>query len=178
MLSSRAGIFRYHYQPAGVVSGDYCDLIKGKDGELYFVMADVSGKGVAAAMLSSNLRAIFRSLIPSVWHRRTDDARQSSVPPERVAAAIRHAGLRQSDACRRGRDRQCRTSAGAACQRKRNHGVREHEPAAGHCSTIRSSCPRKNSCTRETRWCSTPTEFPRPMNDGGEEYGLRPLAEP
>jgi sigma-B regulation protein RsbU (phosphoserine phosphatase) len=54
----------YHYQPAGVVSGDYCDLIKGKDGELYFVMADVSGKGVAAAMLSSNLRAIFRSLIP------------------------------------------------------------------------------------------------------------------
>jgi sigma-B regulation protein RsbU (phosphoserine phosphatase) len=54
----------YHYQPAGVVGGDYCDLIVGNDGELYFVMADVSGKGVAAAMLSSNLRAIFRSLIP------------------------------------------------------------------------------------------------------------------
>lgn len=54
----------YHYQPAGVVSGDYCDLIEGRNGELYFVMADVSGKGVAAAMLSSNLRAIFRSLIP------------------------------------------------------------------------------------------------------------------
>ena len=54
----------YHYQPAGVVGGDYCDLISGNDGELNFVMADVSGKGVAAAMLSSNLRAIFRSLIP------------------------------------------------------------------------------------------------------------------
>jgi sigma-B regulation protein RsbU (phosphoserine phosphatase) len=54
----------YHYQPAGVVGGDYCDLIGGNDGELHFVMADVSGKGVAAAMLSSNLRAIFRSLIP------------------------------------------------------------------------------------------------------------------
>ncbi len=54
----------YHYQPAGVVSGDYCDLIGGPNGELYFVMADVSGKGVAAAMLSSNLRAVFRSLIP------------------------------------------------------------------------------------------------------------------
>jgi len=53
----------YHYQPAGVVSGDYCDLIPGNDGELHFVMADVSGKGVAAAMLSSNLRAVFRSLI-------------------------------------------------------------------------------------------------------------------
>jgi sigma-B regulation protein RsbU (phosphoserine phosphatase) len=54
----------YHYQPAGVVGGDYCDLIGGPNGELYFVMADVSGKGVAAAMLSSNLRAVFRSLIP------------------------------------------------------------------------------------------------------------------
>jgi len=54
----------YHYQPAGVVSGDYCDLIEGRGGDLYFIMADVSGKGVAAATLSSNLRAIFRSLIP------------------------------------------------------------------------------------------------------------------
>ncbi|HKD59041.1 MAG TPA: SpoIIE family protein phosphatase [Terracidiphilus sp.] len=55
----------YHYQPAGVVSGDYCDLIEGSDGDLHFVLADVSGKGVAAAMLSSNLRAVFRSLLPS-----------------------------------------------------------------------------------------------------------------
>ena len=54
----------YHYEPAGVVSGDYCDLIEGSHGKLHFVLADVSGKGVAAAMLSSNLRAIFRSLIP------------------------------------------------------------------------------------------------------------------
>jgi sigma-B regulation protein RsbU (phosphoserine phosphatase) len=55
----------YHYQPAGMVGGDYCDLIAGNDGDFYFVMADVSGKGVAAAMLSSNLRAVFRSLIPT-----------------------------------------------------------------------------------------------------------------
>ncbi len=53
----------YHYQPAGMVSGDYCDVIK-EDGHLNFIMADVSGKGVAAAMLASNLRAVFRSLIP------------------------------------------------------------------------------------------------------------------
>jgi sigma-B regulation protein RsbU (phosphoserine phosphatase) len=53
----------YHYQPAGVVGGDYCDLIDDGNGALYFVLADVSGKGVAAAMLSSNLRAVFRSLI-------------------------------------------------------------------------------------------------------------------
>ncbi len=53
----------YHYQPAGMVSGDYCDLIR-ENGHLYFIMADVSGKGVAAAMLSANLRAVFHSLVP------------------------------------------------------------------------------------------------------------------
>lgn len=54
----------YHYQPAGVISGDYCDLISDGKGGLYFILADVAGKGVAAALLSSNLRAMFRALIP------------------------------------------------------------------------------------------------------------------
>jgi sigma-B regulation protein RsbU (phosphoserine phosphatase) len=54
----------YHYRPAGVVSGDYCDLISSGDGGLYFLLADVSGKGIAAALLSANLRAVFRALIP------------------------------------------------------------------------------------------------------------------
>jgi len=54
----------FHYRPVSAVGGDYCDVIRGNNGELYFVMADVSGKGVAAAMLSANLRAVFRSLIP------------------------------------------------------------------------------------------------------------------
>jgi len=53
----------HYYQPANMVSGDYCDVIR-ENGHLYFIMADVSGKGVAAAMLASNLRAVFRSLIP------------------------------------------------------------------------------------------------------------------
>jgi sigma-B regulation protein RsbU (phosphoserine phosphatase) len=53
----------HYYQPASMVSGDYCDVIR-ENGHLYFIMADVSGKGVAAAMLASNLRAVFRSLIP------------------------------------------------------------------------------------------------------------------
>src|SRR6201986_1525589 len=53
----------FYYQPAGIVGGDYCDVIR-ENGHLYFILADVSGKGVAAAMLASNLRAVFRSLIP------------------------------------------------------------------------------------------------------------------
>src|SRR6185436_6447847 len=53
----------YHYQPAGAVSGDYCDLINGQDGSWMFVVGDVSGKGVAASMLMAHLQAMFRTLI-------------------------------------------------------------------------------------------------------------------
>jgi len=53
----------FHYEPAGLVSGDYCDVIH-HDSELYFMVGDVSGKGVAASMLMANLHAMFRVLIP------------------------------------------------------------------------------------------------------------------
>jgi len=53
----------YHYNPAGPVSGDYCDLMSTESGDLYFLIGDVSGKGIAASLLMSRLHAIFRSLI-------------------------------------------------------------------------------------------------------------------
>ena len=53
----------YHYKAAGPVSGDYCDLMSTDSGDLYFLIGDVSGKGVAASLLMSRLHAIFRSLI-------------------------------------------------------------------------------------------------------------------
>jgi sigma-B regulation protein RsbU (phosphoserine phosphatase) len=55
----------YHYEPAGALSGDYCDLVSTDTGDLYFLVGDVSGKGVAASLLMSRLHAIFRSLIGS-----------------------------------------------------------------------------------------------------------------
>jgi len=54
---------RYHYDPAGVVSGDYCDVIDAGPDGLYFMVGDVSGKGVAASMLMAHLHAMFRTLI-------------------------------------------------------------------------------------------------------------------
>ena len=54
----------YHYRPFGIVSGDYCDLIPGPDETLYFLLGDVSGKGVASSMLMANLSATFRTLVP------------------------------------------------------------------------------------------------------------------
>src|SRR5256885_14002924 len=53
----------YHYEPAGPVSGDYCDLVSTDAGDLFFLIGDVAGKGVAASLLMSRLHAIFRSLI-------------------------------------------------------------------------------------------------------------------
>ena len=51
----------YHYAPVGPVSGDYRGLIP-SDGQLFFALGDVSGKGVAASMLMTQLHALFRSL--------------------------------------------------------------------------------------------------------------------
>ncbi len=56
----------YEYRPASLVSGDYCDIIEPEgDEEIIFLVGDVSGKGVAAALLMSYLRAVFRSLLSS-----------------------------------------------------------------------------------------------------------------
>jgi sigma-B regulation protein RsbU (phosphoserine phosphatase) len=54
----------YLYRPAGIVSGDYCDLIPGagEEGKLIFLVGDVTGKGVAASLLMTHLHAMFRAL--------------------------------------------------------------------------------------------------------------------
>jgi sigma-B regulation protein RsbU (phosphoserine phosphatase) len=53
----------YHYEAAGPVSGDICDLIQTEQGDLFFLLGDVSGKGIAASFLMAHLQAIFRSLV-------------------------------------------------------------------------------------------------------------------
>lgn len=54
----------YAYHPAGIVSGDYVDIIE-RGEEFFFLLGDVSGKGMAASLLMSNLHAIFHSLVPT-----------------------------------------------------------------------------------------------------------------
>jgi sigma-B regulation protein RsbU (phosphoserine phosphatase) len=66
----------YRYRPAGPVSGDYCDVLTTPDdkGDLWFAVGDVSGKGIAAALLMAHLSASFRSLI------------ETGLPPEEIVA--------------------------------------------------------------------------------------------
>jgi hypothetical protein len=54
----------HHFAPAGAVGGDILDLIPAVD-RLYFVFADVSGKGIGASLVTAYLHAIFRSLVPT-----------------------------------------------------------------------------------------------------------------
>jgi len=51
-----------HYQPHQMVGGDYYDFIRLNDNEVVFCMADVSGKGVSAALLMSNFQANIRTM--------------------------------------------------------------------------------------------------------------------
>jgi sigma-B regulation protein RsbU (phosphoserine phosphatase) len=50
--------------PAGAVGGDWYDYIPLADGRVALVLADVSGKGMAAALLMSAVRGIVRFLAP------------------------------------------------------------------------------------------------------------------
>lgn len=52
----------YQYNPAGPVSGDFCDFIKLSDGSVLFALGDVSGKGISASLMMSHLHALVRSL--------------------------------------------------------------------------------------------------------------------
>jgi sigma-B regulation protein RsbU (phosphoserine phosphatase) len=53
----------FRFQPAGVVGGDYCDLIPTDDPPgVMFLVGDVAGKGVSASMLATHLHGLFHSL--------------------------------------------------------------------------------------------------------------------
>jgi len=47
--------------PARGISGDYYDVMQFPDGRLSFAIADISGKGISAAILMANLQALLRS---------------------------------------------------------------------------------------------------------------------
>lgn len=51
------------YKPHLNVGGDYIDFFKFTEDKFAFCIADISGKGVAAAMLMANFQAIIQSLI-------------------------------------------------------------------------------------------------------------------
>jgi serine phosphatase RsbU (regulator of sigma subunit)/CHASE1-domain containing sensor protein/anti-sigma regulatory factor (Ser/Thr protein kinase) len=65
----------YHYQPAREVGGDFYDFLRLEEGRLGLVIGDVSGKGIAAALVMANTQSVLRAI-----------ARRGNVPPGHVLA--------------------------------------------------------------------------------------------
>lgn len=65
VLNAKGWEVAYHFAPLGAVSGDYCDVVlpDAGSGDVFFLLGDVSGKGVAASILMGNLHATFRTLL-------------------------------------------------------------------------------------------------------------------
>ncbi len=55
-------------EPSRHVAGDYFDFIYTGESKLYAVMADVSGKGIAASLIMANLQAALKVLVNSGLH--------------------------------------------------------------------------------------------------------------
>ncbi len=76
--------------PAQGISGDYYDILECPDGRIIVALADISGKGISAAILMANLQARFRAIIetlPSLGQvcRKVNDHLYDFTDPERFA---------------------------------------------------------------------------------------------
>lgn len=83
----------YMYDSLGPAGGDYCDLVPVGSESFYFMVGDVAGKGLAAALLMAHLHAAFRALIsPEVTVEelvaRVSRAFYESTPPTHFATLI------------------------------------------------------------------------------------------
>ncbi|HZU27304.1 MAG TPA: SpoIIE family protein phosphatase [Bryobacteraceae bacterium] len=80
--------------PAREVSGDYYDFLETGADSMGFVLADVSGKGIGAALLMASLQSAFRSQVeihphnvPALLHA-VNRLFHESTPPEHYATAF------------------------------------------------------------------------------------------
>lgn len=76
-----------YYQPARAVGGDFYDFIYYPDGKVGFIVADVTDKGVPAALVMATTRSILRAAAERLVHpgqvlARTNDVLQKEIPPK------------------------------------------------------------------------------------------------
>lgn len=78
--------------PASGISGDYYDVMQLPGGRLVFVVADISGKGISAAILMSNVHAVLRTLAEA-GHSPVEVCRQLNSHLYRITEAYRFATI-------------------------------------------------------------------------------------
>ena len=81
------------YKPLREVGGDYFDVIELPANRTLFALADVSGKGIAAALLAANIQALVRSIAsvesnPLALARQINKHLSRYTPSDRFATAV------------------------------------------------------------------------------------------
>ena len=81
------------YKPSREVSGDYFDVIELPANRTLFTLADVSGKGIAAALLAANIQALVRSIAslessPLAMSKQINKHLNRYTPSDRFATAV------------------------------------------------------------------------------------------
>ena len=76
-----------YYQPARAVGGDFYDFIYFPDGQVGFIVADVTDKGVPAALVMATTRTLLRAAAerlttPGAVLTRTNDVLVEEIPPK------------------------------------------------------------------------------------------------
>ena len=76
-----------YYQPARAVGGDFYDFIYFPDGKVGFIVADVTDKGVPAALVMATTRTLLRAAAerlsaPGAVLARTNDVLVQEIPPK------------------------------------------------------------------------------------------------
>ena len=82
-----------YYKPYREVGGDYFDVIELPDNRALFAVADVSGKGMPAALLAANIQALVRSIAnvqpdPYALARQINKHLCRYTPADRFATAV------------------------------------------------------------------------------------------
>jgi len=82
-----------YYQPLREVGGDYFDVIELPANRTLFALADVSGKGIPAALLAANIQALVRSIAsvessPLVLAKQMNGHLSRYTPDDRFATAV------------------------------------------------------------------------------------------
>jgi phosphoserine phosphatase RsbU/P len=81
------------YKPLREVGGDYFDVIELPDNRTLFALADVSGKGIPAALLAANIQALVRSIAsvestPLALAKQINKHLSRYTPSDRFATAV------------------------------------------------------------------------------------------
>lgn len=88
-----AYVFAGSNRPCKTVSGDYYDIVVRPDGRVYFVIADVSGKGITAALVMSSVATAFQIFTrsdpkPSELLREINATLAPKTSPSRFVTAV------------------------------------------------------------------------------------------